>query len=736
MPIFYKHLLLFFLVFKVSIGMTQKRVCESDEYLLEEIKSDPMRQKILDEIELKIQGFNHSSHSERSDEVIIIPVVVHIVYKNDAENLSEARIKSQIDALNQDFRRLNVDKNTNWSQAADTKIEFVLAKRSPNGQATNGIERVRTTQANFNSSSDYVKYSAFGGANAWSSDSYLNIWVCDIAGSTLGYAQFPGGSSPKDGVVIDYQSFGTTSDVLAPFNLGRTATHEIGHWLGLKHIWGASDCSTDDLVDDTPKANRPHYNCEYGAYSCGSKDMIENYMDYSDDVCMNLFTLGQKNRMRAMFDIDGPRHALLTSQGHLAPTETSSSTCENIIMELKFDNYPGETSFSISEKNGNVVFSSPKFSSSDKGKTVSYTQCLVPGCYQFSVFDSYKDGICCKYGQGNFKLIQKGSTLFEGGEFGANTSFDFCVEGVVTQPTCEDGIKNGDETGVDCGGAFCNVCPTCTDGIKNGDEEGIDCGGSCTPCHTESDPEPPATSIPGAYFETGWDGWTGGTDTKRYTGNFAFEGDYCLQIQDNSGAESTIISPIYNFSSFQSVELSFSFYANSMESGEKFLVQYFDGDSWHSVQTYTSGQNFQNGTFYSVSLILNNNQYTLSNQAKFAFECDASTNADQVYIDAVEITGNPSNSGNRMSTLAYYIGPKPELEVTLYPNPASDHCVIQCSEEMESIKILSTEGQLLFMEKEIHGDHFDVQTSNMNAGIYIVQIESEGEIVAKKLFVE
>ena len=90
----------------------------------------------------------------------------------------------------------------------------------------------------------------------------------------------------------------------------------------------------------------------------------------------------------------------------------------------------------------------------------------MPGCYQFSVFDSYKDGICCKYGQGNFKLIQKGSTLFEGGEFGANTSFDFCVEGVVAQPTCEDGIKNGDETGVDCGGAFCNVCPTCTDGIK------------------------------------------------------------------------------------------------------------------------------------------------------------------------------------------------------------------------------------------------------------------------------
>ena len=129
-----------------------------------------------------------------------------------------------------------------------------------------------------------------------------------------------------------------------------------------------------------------------------------------------------------------------------------------------------------------------------------------------------------------------------------------------------------------------------------------------------------------------------------------------MQIQDNSGAESTIISSIYNFLHFKSVELSFSFYANSMESGEKFLVQYFDGDSWHSVQTYTSGQNFQNGTFYSVSLILNNNQYTLSNQAKFAFECDASTNADQVYIDAVEITGNPSNSGNGMSTLAYYIG--------------------------------------------------------------------------------
>jgi len=262
-----------------------------------------------------------------------IPVVVHVVYNTAAENISDAQVQSQIDVLNRDFSRTNTDASGTpsvWqSIAANCDIQFCLATVDPNGNPTTGIVRKATSVTSF-STNDAVKYSSSGGDNAWTSSKYLNIWVCDLGSGYLGYAQFPGGPSATDGVVIDYQAFGTTGTATAPFHLGRTATHEVGHWLNLYHIWGddGSSCSGSDGVSDTPNQGDENYGCPpFPTLSCSNGpngDMFMNYMDYTDDGCMNLFTNGQKARMQALFATGGARNSLLTSNGCGAPPPPSS----------------------------------------------------------------------------------------------------------------------------------------------------------------------------------------------------------------------------------------------------------------------------------------------------------------------------------------------------------------------------------------------------------------------------
>ena len=240
-----------------------------------------------------------------------IPVVVHIVYKTDEQNISEEQIKSQIDVLSADYRKKNEDISSVPSVfqpvVTDARIEFSLATTDPNGNPTNGITRTQTTLASF-SDDDAVKSAATGGADPWPRDSYLNIWVCNLRGGLLGYAQFPGGPAATDGVVILYSAFGTTGTARAPFNRGRTATHEIGHWLNLRHIWGddGEGCSGDDFVADTPNQGGPNYGKpEFPTMSCMNGphgDMFMNFMDYVDDSAMVMFSSGQVNRMQDTLD--------------------------------------------------------------------------------------------------------------------------------------------------------------------------------------------------------------------------------------------------------------------------------------------------------------------------------------------------------------------------------------------------------------------------------------------------
>ncbi len=254
------------------------------------------------------------------NEIITIPVIVHILYNTAAENISLEQVMSQMDVLNQDFRLLNTDRSlipaAFKGAAADSRIMFCLAKVDPNGRSTTGINRIATSKAFF-MADDAMKFKAQGGANAWDSKRYLNIWVCRIFGRTMGYATPPGGDATKDGVVITYNVFGTKGNVTANFNKGRTTTHEVAHWLGLKHIWGDDYCG-DDGIDDTPQQKSYNFDCPSfprlsNCVPSSKGDMFMNFMDLTSDACMNMFTLGQKNKMRGAFALNGDRNSILRS---------------------------------------------------------------------------------------------------------------------------------------------------------------------------------------------------------------------------------------------------------------------------------------------------------------------------------------------------------------------------------------------------------------------------------------
>ncbi|MCH1455558.1 MAG: zinc metalloprotease, partial [Schleiferiaceae bacterium] len=312
-----KYLILLLFLPLFSLG---QRTCGTMTHLENQMLMNPNLEQQMVQDELQLQQFI-SSTSMAANSIITIPVVVHVVYNNATENISDAQIYSQLDILNEDFRRLNSDTvNTPamfQSVAADTEIEFCLAVNDPDGNPTTGITRTSTSQSSF-STNDGVKYSASGGVDAWDTDQYLNMWVCDISGGILGYAQFPGGDPTSDGVVCDYEYFGNIGTASAPYDLGRTATHEVGHWLNLRHIWGDSNCG-NDFCNDTPEHSGSNYSCPtHPSPSCGNNgDMFMNYMDYTDDACMNIFTNDQKTRMIAA--INTQRSGLLTSTACQSP---------------------------------------------------------------------------------------------------------------------------------------------------------------------------------------------------------------------------------------------------------------------------------------------------------------------------------------------------------------------------------------------------------------------------------
>jgi hypothetical protein len=320
-------------LFLLSIlHLSAQRECATQQYI-QDLKKNSVTARAIADAEMFTQrmGVSGSGNANRlfAEYIIRIPVIVHIIYSDASQNISEAQVKSQIDALNRDFRRLNADSINTPSSfkplAADVQIEFALATADPAGRATNGIVR-KATSVKYWQMDDKIKFKAQGGDDAWDSRYYLNIWVGNTR-SLLGYASTVGGPANTDGLVINTTAFGTIG-MSGPYDKGRTAVHEAGHWLGLKHLWGDTYCG-EDGIDDTPKQSGFTTSCPTGIRmsSCSPNtagDMYMNYMDFTNDACLNLFTKGQKEHMRSLFDEGAPRYALLFSKGLNAPWNTNT----------------------------------------------------------------------------------------------------------------------------------------------------------------------------------------------------------------------------------------------------------------------------------------------------------------------------------------------------------------------------------------------------------------------------
>lgn len=336
-----------------------QRNCSSHEYVQRMLETDPTFAQRISEIEQFTHRLTHRTvevndlpGSAADQPVLVIPVVVHVVYHYPDENIPDSRIREQIEILNRDFRRLNADTSNIpdgfADLSADIRIEFKLATSDPKGRATSGVVRKYSPLTKWKMD-DKVKFDDELGSDAWDASQYLNIWVCNMD-DLLGYASFPGTPLERDGIVINYKAFGPIG-YFSQYNKGRTTVHEVGHWLNLRHIWGDADCG-DDLVGDTPPQRSYTPGCPSGVrVTCNNAsnggDMYMNYMDFTSDACVNMFTYGQKQRMRTLFEEGGPRHSFLNSRGLDDPILEEGSLPDNAPRWLHIKLYPNPANSTV-----------------------------------------------------------------------------------------------------------------------------------------------------------------------------------------------------------------------------------------------------------------------------------------------------------------------------------------------------------------------------------------------------
>ncbi|HEX6846127.1 MAG TPA: M43 family zinc metalloprotease [Chitinophagaceae bacterium] len=325
-----KHLaVLIFIV--TGFQLFGQKTCSMDEYVGKQSRENVFLKENLEQVEaFTRERTNSTSTTQRVmglPEMITVPVVFHILYHTPEQNVDRAMLDRLITALNRDFNKRNSDTSNIPSvfkpYATSMGFEFKIATLDPRGLNTSGVVR-KYTPIGYWLSDDKMKFSASYGDDAWDSKSYLNVWICNMK-DVLGYSTLPGMDPKTDGVVLSFEDLlshrGTTPGV----NDLRTIVHEAGHWLNLYHIWGESYCG-DDKVDDTPKQGSYTPGCPNGTrVTCSNGpvgDMYMNYMDFTDDVCMNMFTRGQRKRARILFEPGGPRNSILFSKGLNGSTVT------------------------------------------------------------------------------------------------------------------------------------------------------------------------------------------------------------------------------------------------------------------------------------------------------------------------------------------------------------------------------------------------------------------------------
>ncbi|MEM7657551.1 MAG: M43 family zinc metalloprotease, partial [Bacteroidota bacterium] len=416
----------------------QSEGCATMEHHQHLLDTYPDMLPLRAEIEQFTQAFVQQGEP-LSAPVYTIPVVVHIVWKDSSQRLPLAHIQEQINSLNQDFRRMNADTNLTpaafQAVAADVELEFCLASQTPDGAPSNGILYVPTTENDFTIATDEVKFSNLGGSDAWPRAEYLNLWVCQLeAGGVTGYATLPGGPPAIDGVVVDVDYVGSPASPAANGSIGRVLTHEVGHWFNLNHVWGDGDCSVDDGVADTPIQDGPIYDCpSFPLLNCNTGPdgaMFMNYLQYVDDSCMNLFSQGQKTRMRAQLQAGSFRFSLRNSPGCDSSTQCpmtsglagQSSQPDQVELSWFETTYAG--SYELRYR--------PLGSGSWSTASASEPATTIPGLSTCTIYEWQVRTLCVGQSYGPYSLLQYVTTA--GCQQGC---------GAPDSITLEPGIKSG-----------------------------------------------------------------------------------------------------------------------------------------------------------------------------------------------------------------------------------------------------------------------------------------------------
>jgi len=474
------------------------------------------------------------------------------------------------------------------------------------------------------------------------------------------------------------------------------------------------------------------------------------------------------------------------------PCVTGPITCTDfeVELELNFDNFPAETSWKVINDAGQVLYSSPDYSNETPRSSVTETFCLPAGCFTFSIRDLYGDGFCCEFGSGSYSLTINGNVLASGGDFGNREDTNFCVGNTLgldnvspenvglliaenptpnsvdltwTAATDNVGVAgyalllDGEATDTTTATNFryegLTYCTDYTFGVAAFDAAGntsdtLTAWETTTGCLviTEDD------VLSAAYFEQGWDGWIdGGGDCFRYRGEYSYEGKYSIRLRDDSGEASAMTSPTVDLEGRSEVNLNFYFRAVSMEPEESFFVSFFDGLRWQPVARYVSGIDFGNGLFYRISLNLTAGRYEFNDFNRFRIQCDANSNADQVYIDQVTIAapatnGNddfelkaesqlPTRVGGRLIQTRSEMANRSEVAVKIFPNPASRQVTVAADEPIEALTLFAADGRRVRHLNVEQTDRASLPVQGLPAGVYLLSVQTVEEVLVERLVV-
>ncbi|MEW6468173.1 MAG: M43 family zinc metalloprotease [Bacteroidota bacterium] len=682
------------------------RTCGTMEHLEMLKQNNPDLEKQMQEEEQRTQQFIANQKTNPTPQVAYtIPVVFHVVYQNSTENIPDSRLTDQLAVLNQDFKKLNTDWTntpTGWqSLVADCEITFCLATLDPNGNPTTGITRTQTSVASFNTN-DAVKYTAQGGKDIWDRNKYLNIWVCDLGTSLLGYAQFPGGPAATDGVVLNYRYTGTTGSQ-PPFNRGRTATHEVGHWLNLYHIWGddGSACTGSDQVSDTPNQAGATGGCytpgQVLTDACSPSapgKMWMNYMDYTDDACMYMFTNGQKARIQAC--MAGTRSAL-----------QSSNACGS---QQALD----AGILSITSPNGSVC-------------AATFTPVVVLRNYGSSTLTT----VTITYQVD----ANPASNFVWTGSLASNAQTNVTLPNVTTT----------------AGNHTFTVCTTAPNSGTDGNTAN-DCTNSTFTVSTSGTPLPYSQGFESTTFvPTGWtlsnpDGsitWARTTAAAKtgvasaWVDNWSYQGgngqrDEMTMMPLNL---STVTNPVLTF------QVAYTYWTQPYQYSDtlEVLISTNCGSTWSTIYKKwgTQLQTAPPLSSNSVGWVPNNSQWRLETVSLGPYQSSANAiikfrnitdYEDNLYLDDINIQNTTGISGLDLAGL-----------VSMYPNPANGELHVNVNlpaEETISIRVYDVIGQTVAVVNETGmGGSYTFDLSTVKNGVYFIEVRAGSQASTQKIVV-